>query len=1693
MRCSKSFLSSIACLIAATAIGTAWSPRASAEDFDWRNYNGQNWIEPVIGDQGPTGECYAFGMAAMLETNYYMTRNDSSYKPDMSALTISGESALHGRPGLDFLVTHGIVVEQELPFQMYSTLWPPSTGVENRVYRATAASALGNANVAMTKAALKKYGPIAFGFGANTAYYNPPDANPTTAHVNTIVGFHDDPAVPGGGYWILKNSWGAGWSCSGMAPGYATISYAYGPSFQQNSGQFMPGAAYYTGSLANATWTGAGIWSKDATSNWTNNYDASAYAWENKETNATFNGPGGAVNISGSVIAHGIAITSPNYVFSGGLLTITAGGLAATESATIASDIYIGGPQKWWVSYGKTLSVGVVHTIISDLHVYGSGTTLISGLIDGGGMINGMGRKPGGLIVSGISGKGRLTLTANNNFAGDITVDSSATDLTIAPTNGTATYSGAWFGNGITNITSTTGIVKIGGGNSNYTGGINKYTGGTLSFIPADGMKGTFSGPIAGTTTIMQNGPGTTVFAGVNSYSGTTTIVTSGTMTNSVLQADIGVGIPSASFLDLAGGVLQSNSAITFSRSLGTSGSKFRMTSAGGGFSAGAGPMTVRINNGGNLTWSTSGNNLVGPLKLNSPTANYATIVENNINLNGSSRTIFVDDNPANIMGDSAWMTGVISGTGSSGINKTGPGALLLSGPNTYSGTTTLSGGVTQADIGVGIPANSFLSMNGGILQSNTATTFTRTLGTTGSAFAFGSNGGGFAGGATNLTVNVGGDGRQLAWGSVVGSSLLGTLRLGSFCSSHFTTLVNELNLNAATRTIEVNSADPATIYSTISGAIVGGSGSLIKTGKAILIMTGAANTYTGSTTIKEGSLQLNKSGVAIPGDLIFSAGTNPTSVTLFNWGQLAPNCKVIFQDNEVLQRLTLRGHSTTIAGLVETSMWGAVENSVNDAVSPCVLTIDNSTDCIFRGSLVDSESGSGALSVIKTGTGVQTLEGQAIGYTGSTTINGGTLVLKDILSPTGLLTRLITTNATLEFNNSVQRDMLFSGLISGTGGVTKSGPRGTILTNANNYTGTTKISGGMLQADCGVGIPTNSTIALDGGTLQSNSAVTFTRSLGTGSGQVYFTANGGGFAGGADVMTVNIGNGTALTWGTNVGSQIVGPLMLSSTRASSAVIFQNSIDLNGAIRTIQVDDYTGTTNDYASMTGTLSGTGSSGIRKTGDGGMVLSGANTYSGNTIISGGTLQAVIGTGIPSASFLSLDGGVLQCPTTTTFTRSLGTTGSTFQFTANGGGFASGGGPMTVNIGGNAIPSQLTWGTTVGSQIVGTLRLNTVSSSWTTTFQNPIDLNGATRTVRVDRIAAVMSGVLSGSGSLKKTGDSSLYLTANNTYTGSTIISSGVLFVGAGGTTGAIASSSIVNDSYLAFNRSDSYTYAGQISGNGTVYQSGSGMTTLSSTTNIYKGGTVVAAGTLSASSLGAAGSKITVNAGATLQTTSTLPITNYGILANSGTVTNAVALSDNGKATGSGVFGAVNVLNNGVFQPGTGAAATTAHTGSVTWNPGGKYRLDLVSGTGIAGTDWDLWSIAGDLQITNTYNASPFKIEALSVSATDGVPSLMANFDSSQSYDWQIISCTGLISGFSSSTVQVDLGVFQNPINGTMYLETRDNGHSMYLCYDPYVGAAAPPTSEVPEPASFVMLLALGLGLLGVRFFQNRRKP
>jgi autotransporter-associated beta strand protein len=115
------------------------------------------------------------------------------------------------------------------------------------------------------------------------------------------------------------------------------------------------------------------------------------------------------------------------------------------------------------------------------------------------------------------------------------------------------------------------------------------------------------------------------------------------------------------------------------------------------------------------------------------------------------------------------------------------------------------------------------------------------------------------------------------------------------------------------------------------------------------------------------------------------------------------------------------------------------------------------------------------------------------------------------------------------------------------------------------------------------------------------------------------------------------------------------------------------------------------------------------------------------------------------------------------------------------------------------------------------------------------------------------------------LIKYGIGTLTIARDATYTGGTTIVAGTLQLGNGGASGSILGN-VVDNGILAFNRSDTYTFGGIISGPGGVVQFGSGKTILTAV-NTYTGSTFVNGGTLSVNG-SIASSPVFVNVGGTL---------------------------------------------------------------------------------------------------------------------------------------------------------------------------------------------------------------------------------
>lgn len=211
-----------------------------------------------------------------------------------------------------------------------------------------------------------------------------------------------------------------------------------------------------------------------------------------------------------------------------------------------------------------------------------------------------------------------------------------------------------------------------------------------------------------GTRTLLKRGTGTLVLENIayTKVDGTGDTssqfvwqIGSGTNTvydGAVRVAPIGTGTNANSLenfnVQLIGGVLESSG--TFNRTLGTGTTQVQWpnNTAGGGFSAYGGDLTVDLNAVGADTFTWASTALfardAAPLIFGSSTANATVRWVDNINLNGAARTVWVMRGTgtapeANIMG--------VLSNGS--VRKIGTGVLAITANNTYAGTTTAAEG----------------------------------------------------------------------------------------------------------------------------------------------------------------------------------------------------------------------------------------------------------------------------------------------------------------------------------------------------------------------------------------------------------------------------------------------------------------------------------------------------------------------------------------------------------------------------------------------------------------------------------------------------------------------------------------------------------------------------------------------------------------------------------------------------------------------------------------------------------------------------------------------------------------------------------------------------------------------------------------------------------------------------------------
>lgn len=693
-------------------------------------------------------------------------------------------------------------------------------------------------------------------------------------------------------------------------------------------------------------------------------------------------------------------------------------------------------------------------------------------------------------------------------------------------------------------VSPTVGTLTVVGGASNYiftplTATI--HMNGTAPILSSSGNPATFNclvsldatttinsgtfilfnvpGTLSGTGSLILNGTGLVQISTGASYTGTTTL-TAGSLMVATVNA-----LPTTTALTINGGTLTLNSSSQSVASL-----------AGGG----------------------------GSLAINGPPSPTPPVI----------MTVGSDDT-------STACATLISGTGQ--LTKVGLGTLTLTGANTYNRGTNINNGAISisADNRIG---TGNITLNGGALQTTASfsTAKTITLLGPGTMETVG------AGTTTTCTGQISGSGSLTKIGAgtlllsfantFIGDTIVnvGTLRMGIVNGLSNMTEVKDssiFDLNSFNQNIGSLSGSGSVILgnatlstgnddlSTIFSGNISGNGGVTKLGNGIFTLSGI-NSYIGPTTITSGSLQ-----AAIANTL-----TTSTAVTVNG----------AFDLNNFDQSI------------------GSILGSGNVMLEGATLTTGNDgNNTTFSGVI----SGGGG-NLIKTGGGIFTLSGVNT-YTGTTSINAGTLrtaIASALSSSTAV--NVVTTFDVNDFSQNIgsligagsvtlgssalttlatgndNTPTTFSGIISGSGGLTKVGTGIFTLSGSNTYTGATTINGGELKMAM-VNALSSSTAVI------ANSA-----------------------------------------WNLNDFDQFIGSLSGSG-----------SVALGGLLASTLT---TGNDNTSTTFSGSISGGG--GLIKVGSGIFTLSGANTYMGTSLVNAGELSvtgSITGSGVIVQSGASLGG--------------------------------------------------------------------------------------------------------------------------------------------------------------------------------------------------------------------------------------------------------------------------------------------------------------------------------------------------------------------------------------------------------------------------------------------------------------------
>jgi len=951
-----------------------------------------------------------------------------------------------------------------------------------------------------------------------------------------------------------------------------------------------------------------------------------------------------------------------------------------------------------------------------------------------------------------------IDFNANNTIANAIVVNTKrGTDVagSIRLDNGGHTLSGAItvnLDNLLINGNDAAASVTLSG---QITGShdvvLNALTGNLTVTLANAGTANSYSGA----TTIGANCK--LVLGTSNQIPNTSAVSVSGTLDLNSYSETVGSITGAGTIDDVAGGGTSTltcggdNSTTTFSGTIQNTSGTLSITKTGSG--------TLTLSGGNNLTYDGATSVSAGILKL----------VDCNALANGSSpasfdistgATLEFNANSQNIsLGSTAVSGTVITGTGT--LTKTGGWNLQLGNQGSSSNKV-------------------YINMTGGLIDIEA-----------GSILNGGWQGGYWSNNKSSLYIASGAvidlwDGNTIYVDALTGA---GTVTKGSISASTNTIIIGVNNGSGTfTGTITETAGNPVAVT---------------KQGSGTETFTGT-NSYTGVTTISAGTLKLGSTS---------ALGTTASATTITSGAVLDLNG----QNYASTEALTINGtgiasagavinssaSTATFAGLITLGSASSIIAGSGDISISNTGTITGNTFNLTIGgahnTTIASIIGTTSGSLIKSDAGVLTLSALNT-FTGSTTVNGGTLKTTSLNADPGALgkssgltintgaTVLVATNGNSIFyiNNPVPITINAGGTLT-TENAIPCNIYGVITLNGGTLASGTPdaaLGSWLLQNDISVTGNVTSTISATNINLLKSGGVTFTVADGTAasdltiSGTLWKSASltetafikaGAGTVtlSGANTIdggvtlnagTININNATALgattgtftiANGTIIDNTSGGSISLTTNKAmtwNGDFTFTGSNALNLGTGTVTMGTSLRTITTSAStltVGGTITGTG--GLTKNGSGTMTLGAiaADNWTGPTTINGGTFN--LGTQGSSDWYKS-----------TSWTVNSGAT--LFQSSSN---ILTNFAVMTVNSGG-------TWNMNNNSDAVASI----VGSG---TISN---IGGITLDLGIAGSVSDFSGIISGGGSITLRGNNYVgagtqILSGLNTYTGPTTI--------------------------------------------------------------------------------------------------------------------------------------------------------------------------------------------------------------------------------------------------------------------------------------------------------------------------------